>query len=130
MVILYTLRVLKNNSCKNYYSALDDDNDEEENNMTPKSEVATQYGMLDSGTNDHFISVHVSVKNVRPTKKAINVTIPNGEQMNSTYECDIDWPLLPQRARGRHIIPALSQHLFLSVVKLCESGCKVTFQHD
>ena len=26
--------------------------------------------------------------------------------------------------------PALSQHLLLSVVKLCESGCKVTFQHD
>ena len=54
----------KNNSCKNYYSALDDDNDEEENNMTPKSEVATHYDMLDSGTTDHFISVQASVKNV------------------------------------------------------------------
>ena len=56
--------------------------------------------------------------------------IPNGDQMNSTHECDINWPLLPQRARGGHIIPALSQHLLLSVVKWCESGCKVTFQHD
>ena len=86
--------------------------------------------MLDNGTTDHFIFVQASVKNVRPTKNAINVTIPNGKQMNSTHECDIDWPLLPQRARDGHIIPALSQHLLLSVVKLCESGCKVTFQHD
>ena len=98
--------------------------------MTPKIEVATHYGMLDSGKTDHFISVQASVKNVRPTKNAINVTIPNGEQMNSTHECDIDWPLLPQRARGRHIIPALSQQSLLSVVKLCEIGCRVTFQHD
>ena len=120
----------KNNSCKNYYSALDDDITEEENNTKPKNEVATHYGILDSGTTDHFISVQASVKNVRPTKNAINVRIPNVEQMNSTHECDIDWPLLPQRAHGGHIIPALSQHSLLSVIKLCESGCRVTFQHD
>ena len=120
----------KNNSCNNYYSALDDDNDEEENDTKPKNEAATHYGMLDSGTTDNFISVQASVKNVRPTKNAINVTIPNGNRMNSTHECDINWPLLPQCARCGHIIPALSQHLLLSVVKLCESGCKVTFQHD
>ena len=58
----------KNNSCNNYYSALDDKNDEEENNTKPKNEVATPYGMLDSGTTDNFISVQASVKNVRPTK--------------------------------------------------------------
>ena len=59
----------KNNSCKNYYSALDDDNNKEENNTKPKNEVATHYGMLDSGTTNHFISIQESVKNVRPTKK-------------------------------------------------------------
>ena len=58
----------KNNSCKNYYSALDDDNYEEENNTKPKNEVATNYGMLDSGNTDNFISVQASVKNVRPKK--------------------------------------------------------------
>ena len=107
----------KNNSCKNYYSALDHNNDKEDNNTTPTSEVTTHYGMLDSRTTDHFISVQASVKNVRPTKNAINVTIPNRDQMNSTHECDIDWPLLPQRAHGGHIIPSLSQHSLLSVVK-------------
>ena len=50
----------KNNSCKNYYSALDNDNDDEEKNTKTKNEVATHYGMLDSGTTDHFISVQVS----------------------------------------------------------------------
>ena len=58
----------KNNSCRKYYSVLEDDNDEEDNNMKPKNEVATHYGMLDSGTTDHFISVQASVKNVRPKK--------------------------------------------------------------
>ena len=69
----------KNNSCNIYYSLLEDDNYEEENNTKPKNEVATHYGMLDSGTTDHFISVQASVKNVRPTKNNINVTIPNGD---------------------------------------------------
>ena len=54
----------KNNSCKNYYIVLDDDNKEEETNTKPKNKVATHYGMLDSGTTNHFISVQASVKNV------------------------------------------------------------------
>ena len=52
----------KNNSCNNYYIALDDNNDEEENDTKPKNEVATHYGMLDSGTTDHFISVPAIIK--------------------------------------------------------------------
>ena len=120
----------KNNSCNNYYSALEDDNDEEENNTKPKNSAATHYGILDSGTTDYFISVQTSVKNVRPTKNVINVTIPNGDHMNSTHECDIDWPLLPQRARGGHIIPALSQHSLLSVVLKCNSAATFTLFYD
>ena len=127
MVISCTLHLIKNNSCRNYYSVLNDDDD---NDIIQKNNVATHYGMLDSGTTDHFISVQANVNNVRPTTNAINVTIPNDDRMNSTHEYDIDWPLLPHRARGGHIIPALSQHSLLSVVKLCENGCKVTFQHD
>ena len=76
----------KNNSCSNYYSVLNDD-DDDDNDIIPRDNVDTHYGMLDSGTTDHFISVQVNVKNVLPTTNSINVTIPNGDRMNSTHEC-------------------------------------------
>ena len=50
--------------------------------------------------------------------------------MKSTHECDIDWPLLPKAATAAHIIAQLRQQSLLSVVQLCDAGCKVPFLED
>ena len=123
----------------NYYSILNDDDDDvkleteekqHEQKHNSKTEYLQQYGMLDSGTTDHFMSVHAHVENIRPTKNPLKVVIPDGSKMESTHECDIAWPALPKNATTGHIIPQLTQQSLLSVVKLCDAGCTVTFKHE
>ena len=67
------------------------------NVTTPKISKKT-HGVLDSGATDHFLAIKSHVKNKQPAQKAINVEIPNGENMQSTKECDLDWPDLPTEA--------------------------------
>ena len=67
------------------------------------------YGMLDSGTTDHFMSVTAKVNNICPTKNILNVIIPDGTNMKSTHKCEIDWPLLPKQSKTAHMIPQLAQ---------------------
>ena len=83
--------------------------------------------MLDSGTTGHFIAVNAKVKNVRLTNNPLNIIIPDGNTMTSTHVCNIDWPSLPKCATEAHIIPQLKNQSLLSVVKLCDAGCDITF---
>ena len=83
--------------------------------------------MLDSGTTEHFMVVQDQVNNIVPNTNQLNVIIPDGNDMNSKYECEINWPRLPLQVRKAHIIPKLAQQSLLSVVKLCASGYKVIF---
>ena len=85
------------------------------------------YDMLDSGTIDHFMSVSAKVNNIRPTENKLDIIIPDGSKMQSTHECDIDWPLLPKQAQTAHVIPQLSNQSLLSVVRLCATGYTVVF---
>ena len=86
--------------------------------------------MLNSGTNDHFMSVHVNIENIIPTTRPLNFVIPDGNRMEHTHECDIMWPTLPKEATTGHIIPQLTQKSLLSIVKLFDAGCSVIFKHN
>ena len=135
----------------NYYTILSDDaSDDDEtiitsntdtqhtgNNVhhqcTPPKDIHDQnenYGMLDSGTTDNFFAITAKVTNVRPTQNPINVVIPDGNKITSTHKCDINWPNMPKNAISGHIVPKLAQQSLLSVVKLCNAGCSVIFEHD
>ena len=83
--------------------------------------------MLDSGTTDHFLSIRAGVYNIRPTKNQVNVTIPDGATLQSSHECDINWPDLPKEARTGHILPGLANQSLIPVVKLYNAGCIVIF---
>ena len=85
---------------------------------------------MDSGTTDHFLRITSSHKNVRESKYPIKITIPYGNNMHSNKECDIYWPMLPPGACIGRLVPTLKQQALISVVKLCNAGCKVIFQHD
>ena len=89
-----------------------------------------EYGLMDSGTTDHFLTVSSSCKNVRDTTHHINIIIPNGNNMTSTQECDIDWPDLPPAARTGRIVPSLRRQALISVVKLTDAGCDVIFRKN
>ena len=124
---------LKTRDTENYYSALANEFEQDtKREETPinETDILKKYGMLDSGTTGHFIAVMANVTNIRTTTNALNIIIPNGNTMVSTHECNINWLDLPEAARTAHIIPQLKQQSFLSVVKLCDAGCTVKFEHD
>ena len=56
----------------------------------------------------------------------MTVTAANGERVQSTHDGALDIPGLPPRARYAHIIPGI-KHSLLSVVQLCNLGCKIVF---
>ena len=85
------------------------------------------WAILDSGATSHFLITLAPATNVRPTSKPINAVLPNGKRVQSTHDCDIDIPHLPQQARATYVIPGLATHSLLSVVKLCNAGCEVKF---
>ena len=116
-------------------NSMNEDDDDEDTvvtsnvTTTPGISKAT-HGLLDSGATDHFLAINSHVKNKRPSKNKINVEIPDGNNMESSEECDLDWPTLPAAARTGHILKNLKNYALVSVVKLCDAGCNVIFKHD
>ena len=83
------------------------------------------WAILDSGATSHFLIPDAPTINVRPATHPLHVTMPDGNSVHSTHTCELDLPQLPKRARQGHIIPGLSKHSLLSVIKLCNAGCEV-----
>ena len=107
-------------------SAQADDNTVVTENCS-SSKMRTTYGLLDSGTTNHFLALESVCTNKHKTTKAINITIPNGSQISSTHECKINWPNITCSSRNAHIVPALHDKDLISVVKLCNHGCNIVF---
>ena len=62
-----------------------------------------------------------------PTGNPISVTLPDGRKVQYTSKYTLDLPDLPITARNGHIIPGLASNSLISVVVLCNTGCKATF---
>ena len=86
-----------------------------------------QWAILDSGATSHFLCTDAEAKDVRPTNDPITVTIPDGTKLTSTHTRELDLPNLPKAARTGHILPGMSAYSLISVVTLCNAGCRVTF---
>ena len=85
------------------------------------------WAILDSGATSHFLVTAAPTSDVSPATSPLKVTIPDGSQVQSTHTCKLAIPELPEQARLGHIIPGLASHSLLSVVKLCNAGCEVSF---
>ena len=86
-----------------------------------------EWAVLDSGSSSHFLVVGAPVTNKQVAVAPISVTLPDGDQVHSTHIGDLDMPQLTKSARECHIIPDLASYSLISVVKLCEAGCEVSF---
>ena len=126
------LPVCKTSILSSIHNACDSNSDTNDKMVVTSntSNRGDTHALLDSGASDHFLTVRSKVKNVRPTSNPITVTIPTGAKINSTKECDLDWPELPQAARNGHILPSLKNMALVSVTKLCDAGCEVIFRHN
>jgi hypothetical protein len=86
-----------------------------------------KWAILDSGATSHFLTTDAPASNIRSTATPLVARLPNGDKVQSTHTCTLDLPELPIAARHAHIIPGLASHSLLSVVTMCNAGCKVTF---
>ena len=86
-----------------------------------------EWAILDSGVSSHFLVVGAPVTNKQVAVAPISVTLTDGDQLHSTHIGELDMPRLPKSARECHIIPDLASYSLISVVKLCEAGCEVSF---
>ena len=86
-----------------------------------------EWAILDSGATSHFLVSEAPTSNRQIAETPLKVRLPDGAHVSSTHTCHLDIPKLPQEARHGHIIPGLASHSLLSVVKLCNAGCEVSF---
>jgi hypothetical protein len=95
-------------------------------NFTP-SQPSPYTALLDSGCTSHFLLENAKCSKKKSTTTPLAVRLPNGDTITSTHTALLNMPVLPQAARQAHILPGLAQHSLLSVEKMCDSGCSVTF---
>ena len=85
-----------------------------------------EWEILDSGATSHFLLTTAPTTNKQAALNPLHVTMTDGNQVQSTHTCELDILQLPMDARDGHIVPVLSAHSLLSIVKLCKVGCDVT----
>ncbi len=62
---------------------------------------------------------------MQPATTPIWAKLPNGETICTTHTCTLLLEHLPEKARHAHVLPNLALHSLISVVNLCNAGCKV-----
>ena len=121
---------LSNSTNNNQYAALEtrDDDDitvtvsncsktvETANKATKPIQISKELGIVDAGATGHFLQPGTPAKNIRPTNNPISISQPDGVKLESTHECEIDNPRLPQSAKAAHIVPGLA-HTSLVLIK-------------
>ena len=87
-----------------------------------------QWAILDSGATSNFLMTETHTFSVTPTDEPISVTLPDGNKVQLTHKCVLDFPQFPESARNGHIIPGSASNSLVSVVVLCNAGCEVTLK--
>ena len=85
-----------------------------------------EWAILDSSATSHFILTTAPTTNKQAALNPLHVIMPDGDQVQSTRTYKLDIPQLPTDARYGHIVPGLSAHSLLSIIKLYNTGCDVT----
>ena len=83
--------------------------------------------MFLTGVPGHFLQPGTPAKNIGPKNNPISISQPDGCKLESTHECDIDNPKLPQAARTAHIVPVLDHTYLVSIKILIDAGFNVTY---
>ena len=93
--------------------------------ITLNDKTKLSWAILDSGASSHFLLTDAPCVNKKTTSNPISVQIPNGHRVTSSHIAELDIPALPKKARIAHVLPGLRNRSLVSVIKLCNAGCKV-----
>jgi len=100
------------------------------NKAATDSPIPNGMAIADSGTTGHFVRTGALVKNIRPTRNPVRITIPNGDTICSTHECNLDIPWLPDNMTKAHMVPDLAHASLISIKLFCEGGASVMFDQQ
>jgi hypothetical protein len=90
-------------------------------------DTINKWAILDFGAMSNFLTTGAADTNVQLANKPIIACLPNSNQVRSTLTSMLDLLVLPTAVRFVHIIPGLALYSLVSVVTLCNTGCKVLF---
>ncbi len=93
--------------------------------VTMTAQNISQWAILDSGASSHFLLSSAPVTDKEIATNPLQIKLPNGATIQSSHTANIALPQLPPMARIAHVVPGLSSHSLVSVVKLCNAGCEV-----
>jgi hypothetical protein len=86
--------------------------------------------ILDSGFTSIFLSATVPCSNKQEAHVPLSVNMPNGNTIQLSHTCDLLLTDFPPQARKAHILPGLVHNSLISVGKLCDNGCNITFTQE
>eukprot|EP00804_Cyclotella_cryptica_P024589 CCRYP_001603-RA/>CCRYP_001603-RA protein AED:0.24 eAED:0.18 QI:0/0/0/1/1/1/2/0/837 len=89
--------------------------------------LGTDEAIADSGATAHFLLPSVTISNKRKATHPLNITLPDGEVIQSTHEGNLNLPGLGDAATLAHVVPGLAHSSLLSIKQLCDNGCHVLF---
>ena len=84
-----------------------------------------EWAILDSGASSTFLLSRAPVHNAQVATNPLNIKLPDGTSIQSSHIAELALSQLPQKARFAHIVPGLASHSLVSVLTLCNAGCKV-----
>ena len=64
------------------------------------------------------------------TSSPLQITLPNGQMIQSTHTCNLEILWLTNTVTEAHIVPSLSYSSLISTRKFIDLGCKVIFDID
>jgi hypothetical protein len=82
---------------------------------------------LDSGCNAFFLLASTKCTNKVLAENPLEVCLPNGAIIASTYTVTLNIPSLPHAYIQAHILPGLAQHSLLYVGEMSDSDCAMAF---
>ena len=88
---------------------------------------SSRHGHCRCRSNSTFFGPRCPVKTIRVATKPLTINLPDGSQIKSTQECELDIPWLSPAARNAHIVPGLALTSLVSIKVLCDAGCKVGY---
>ena len=98
-------------------------------NTNPTYKNTMNYtAIADTAATGHYITQECPVVDKRSTNYGVNVTLPDGNSINSTHTALLQLPSqLPINARTAHIFPDLKSGSLISIGQLCDHNCTAIF---
>jgi hypothetical protein len=93
----------------------------------PHPSILTTSAIADTGCSGHYLMMHSSCDNVKPTNNCVSVLLPDRRTIQATHTAKLPIQELPHAARQAHLFPALSSGALLSIGQLCVHGCQAIF---